>query len=166
MQDIQYFSTYVGRLTDLSNSGKKWSSEELALLRHNYNLGLDLTEICTRHKRPKSGVLNKLCELRLLRYDVVDYNYIVVAKPKNLNQNETKTEKEIIMSNANIETKVFIQGKDATEMTDAQIFTLIAKLEGEQDKLSQIKNKPKKLVAAIEALTTDIQKLVDYVDAR
>lgn len=165
MQDIQYFSAYVGRLTDLSNSGKKWSSEELALLRHNYNLGLDLTEICTRHKRPKSGVLNKLCELRLLRYNAVGYNYIVVAKPKNKPETQV-TEKESTMSNANIETKVFIQGKDASEMTDAQIFSLIAKLESEQDKLSQIKNKPKKLVAAIEALTADIQKLVDYVDAR
>ena len=164
MQEIQYFSTSVGRLTDLSNSGKRWDSEELAALRYNYNLGLDLTEICTRHKRPKSGVLNKLCELRLLRYNSAAYNYIVVAKPKNVNKSET--EKEIIMSDANIENKVFIQGKDATEMTDAQIFSLIAKLEGEQDELSQIKNKPKKLVAAIHALTLDIEMLVEYVDGR
>lgn len=164
MQDIQYFNTSVGRLTDLSNSGKSWDSEELAALRYNYNLGLDLTEICTRHKRPKSGVLNKLCELRILRYSSANYSYIVVAKPKNVNKVET--EKETIMSNANIENKVFIQGKDATEMTDAQIFSLIAKLEGEQDKLSQIKNKPKKLVAAIHALTLDIEMLVEYVDGR
>lgn len=164
MQEIQYFSTSVGRLTDLSNSGKRWDSEELAALRYNYNLGLDLTEICTRHKRPKSGVLNKLCELRILRYSSANYSYIVVAKPKNVNKVET--EKETIMSNANIENKVFIQGKDATEMTDAQIFSLIAKLEGEQDKLSQIKNKPKKLVAAIHALTLDIEMLVEYVDGR
>ena len=164
MQEIQYFSTSVGRLTDLSNSGKRWDSEELAALRYNYNLGLDLTEICTRHKRPKSGVLNKLCELRILRYSSANYSYIVVAKPKNVNKVET--EKEIIMSNANIENKVFIQGKDATEMTDSQIFSLIAKLESEQDKLSQIKNKPKKLVAAIHALTLDIEMLVEYVDGR
>lgn len=164
MQEMQYFSTSVGRLTDLSNSGKRWDSEELAALRYNYNLGLDLTEICTRHKRPKSGVLNKLCELRLLRYNSATYSYIVVAEPKNVNKVET--EKEIIMSNANIENKVFIQGKDATEMTDAQIFSLIAKLESEQDKLSQIKNKPKKLVAAIHALTLDIEMLVEYVDGR
>ena len=164
MQEIQYFSTSVGRLTDLSNSGKRWDSEELAALRHNYNLGLSLHDMCVRHKRPKSGVLNKLCELRILRYSSANYSYIVVAKPKNVNKVET--EKETIMSNANIENKVFIQGKDATEMTDAQIFSLIAKLEGEQDKLSQIKNKPKKLVAAIHALTLDIEMLVEYVDGR
>jgi len=164
VQDIQYFSPSVGRLTDLSNSGKKWNSEELASLRYNYHLGLDLTEICVRHKRPKSGVLNKLCELRILRYIPANYSYIVVAKPKNVNKVET--EKEILMSNANIENKVFIQGKDATEMTDAQIFSLIAKLESEQDKLSQIKNKPKKLVAVIHALTLDIEMLVEYVDGR
>lgn len=164
MENVQYFGTSVGQLKNLENSGKRWEVEELASLRHNYNLGLDLTEICTRHKRPKSGVLNKLCELRILRYSSANYSYIVVAKPKNVNKVET--EKEIIMSNANIETKVFIQGKDATEMTDAQIFSLIAKLEGEQDKLSQIKNKPKKLVAAIHALTLDIEMLVEYVDGR
>ena len=164
MENVQYFNTSVGRLTDLSNSGKRWDSEELAALRYNYNLGLDLTEICTRHKRPKSGVLNKLCELRILRYSSASNSYIVVAKPKNVNKVET--EKETIMSNANIENKVFIQGKDATEMTDAQIFSLIAKLESEQDELSQIKNKPKKLVAAIHALTLDIEMLVEYVDGR
>lgn len=164
MQEIQYFGTSVGQLKNLENSGKRWEVEELAALRENYNLGLSLHDICVRHKRPKSGVLNKLCELRLLRYNSANYSYIVVAKPKNVNK--TETEKEIIMSNANIETKVFIQGKDATEMTDAQIFSLIAKLESEQDKLSQIKNKPKKLVAAINALTLDIEMLVEYVDGR
>ncbi len=164
MQEIQYFGTSVGQLKNLENSGKRWEVEELAALRENYNLGLSLHDICVRHKRPKSGVLNKLCELRLLRYNSANYSYIVVAKPKNVNK--TETEKEIIMSNANIETKVFIQGKDATEMTDAQIFSLIAKLESEQDKLSQIKNKPKKLVAAIDALTLDIEMLVEYVDGR
>ena len=164
MSELQYFGTSVGQLKNLENSGKKWEVEELAALRENYNLGLSLHDICVRHKRPKSGVLNKLCELRILRYIPANYSYIVVAKPKNVNKVET--EKETIMSNANIENKVFIQGKDATEMTDAQIFSLIAKLEGEQDKLSQIKNKPKKLVAAIHALTLDIEMLVEYVDGR
>ena len=164
MENMEYFGTSVGQLKNLENSGKKWEVEELAALRENYNLGLSLHDICVRHKRPKSGVLNKLCELRILRYSSANYSYIVVAKPKNVNKVET--EKEIILRNANIENKVFIQGKDATEMTDAQIFSLIAKLEGEQDKLSQIKNKPKKLVAAIHALTLDIEMLVEYVDGR
>lgn len=164
MSELQYFGTSVGQLKNLENSGKRWESEELFALVENYNLGLSLHDICVRHKRPKSGVLNKLCELRILRYIPANYSYIVVAKPKNVNKVET--EKEIIMSNANIENKVFIQGKDATEMTDSQIFSLIAKLESEQDKLSQIKNKPKKLVAAIHALTLDIEMLVEYVDGR
>ena len=166
MENVQYFCTSVGQLKNLENSGKKWEVEELAALRENYNLGLSLHDICVRHKRQKLGVLNKLCELRILRYSSANYSYIVVSKPKNANQSQTETEKETIMSNANIENKVFIQGKDATEMTDAQIFSLIAKLEGEQDKLSQIKNKPKKLVAAIHALTLDIEMLVEYVDGR
>ena len=105
MQDIQYFGTSVGQLKNLENSGRKWEVEELAALRENYNLGLSLHDICVRHKRPKSGVLNKLCELRILRYSSANYSYIVVAKPK-------------------------------------------------------------KLVAAIHALTLDIEMLVEYVDGR
>lgn len=162
MPELQYYNTSVGNLKNLENSGKKWEEGELASLLDNYHLGLSLHDICVRHKRPRSGVLNKLCELRVLRYVSTNYQYVIVQLPNNVKQ----TEKEIIMSTENIETKVFIQGKDASEMTDAQIFSLIAKLEAEQDKLSQIKNKPKKLVLAVEKLGQDIQRLVEYVDAR
>lgn len=157
------YMTNVGTLTELANSGKKWSEEELSGLLNYYHKGLSLRQLCLKHGRPKTGVLNKLCELRLLRFCKLTYKYIILVQPNNMTSIQKE---EIAMSNANIETKVFIQGKDASEMSDSQIFSLIAKLEAEQDKLSLIKNKPKKLVALIEGLTTDIQKLVEYVDAR
>ena len=65
-----------------------------------------------------------------------------------------------------IETKTFIQGEDASNMTDAQIFNRIAKLEDEIDKLSKIKNQPKKLQALIQTKQDDINKLIEFVDAR
>lgn len=51
-------------------------------------------------------------------------------------------------------------------MSDAQIFSLIGELESKIKKLEGIEAKPKKLVAAIEALKADITKLVEYVDSR
>ena len=67
---------------------------------------------------------------------------------------------------ANIETKTFINGADASELSDNQIFQRIAKLEGEMDKLVGIRAKSVKKDAAIAALQSDIDALVAYVDAR
>ena len=70
------------------------------------------------------------------------------------------------MAAPTIETKTFIAGKDAKNMSDSEIFALIAELEADVDKLSSIRNKPKKLVASIEKTQAEIAKLVEYVDGR
>lgn len=163
---MEYYDKTLRELPKPFRSGHTWLKEDYMLIKERYNEGASLYELCNESGRSPHSVLAKLVELKILAVEPKTYNYTVLIKPGHLELNSKPTEKEIIMSNANIETKVFIQGKDATEMTDAQIFSLIAKLEGEQDKLSQIKNKPKKLVAAIEALTLDIEMLVEYVDGR
>ena len=70
------------------------------------------------------------------------------------------------MSEKTIETLVLIQGQNAAELNDKQIFALIGKLENEAKRMGEITNKPKKLVAAIEQIQADIAKLVEYVDTR
>jgi hypothetical protein len=75
--------------------------------------------------------------------------------------------KEPTMNTApNIETKTFINGTDASAMTDAQIFSKIATLEAEHNRLDTIKAKPTKLVKVMEQITADIAALVTYVDGR
>lgn len=66
----------------------------------------------------------------------------------------------------NIEEVVLIKGQRADNMTDDQIFSLIAKLETEINNLESISNKPNKLKSKIEALRQDIYKLVVFVDGR
>ena len=68
--------------------------------------------------------------------------------------------------NANIETKTFINGIDASTLDDAAIFQRIAKLEQEIDKLRSIRAGSTKLVAAINKLEGGVADLVRYVDAR
>lgn len=167
MPELQYYNSTCPNFGEPPNKGKLWTYGDLDELSKAYHNGLSFAEICKELGRPPAGVLHKLCDLGILGVEPGTYRKYVRKPPKNVNkQAEIQTEKEIIMSTENIETKVFIQGKDASEMTDAQIFSLIAKLEAEQDKLSQIKNKPKKLVLAVEKLGQDIQRLVEYVDAR
>lgn len=65
-----------------------------------------------------------------------------------------------------IENKVYINGTDATGLSDKEIFVLIAKTEAEIDKMKAIKTPSKKLAAAIDKLQEDVVKLATYVDER
>lgn len=80
------------------------------------------------------------------------------------------TKKEIIMqldkSAPALETKFFIFGVDASTLTDDQIVAQIFEIENEISRLEAVKNKPKKLIAKIEAMNTDIAALVKFVDER
>lgn len=67
---------------------------------------------------------------------------------------------------ANIETKVFIQGVDATQVTDSQIFSSIARIEQEIEALEKIQNKPETLKAKINSMWADVKALAEYVDTR
>lgn len=65
-----------------------------------------------------------------------------------------------------IQEVTLIHGVNANQLPDAEIFKLIAKLEGEVKDLSSIKASSKKIQKAIEAIEADIAKLVEYVDNR
>ena len=65
-----------------------------------------------------------------------------------------------------IEVKTFINEIDAATLTDEQIFSKIAELEGVLKSYATIGNKPKKLVAAMLNVERNIQELVAYVDGR
>lgn len=66
----------------------------------------------------------------------------------------------------NIVEITFIDGLDASTLTDTQIFQKIAKLEKDMAGWKLIENRPAKLTKAIAALQLDIDKLVAYVDGR
>ena len=74
--------------------------------------------------------------------------------------------KSIKITSKNIESKTFIAGADAAKMTDQEIFTFMAKLEGDIERLEQIKHKPQKLLAAIALMKADVVALGEYVDSR
>lgn len=67
---------------------------------------------------------------------------------------------------AAIETKTYIFGQLAANVSDDQIFDQVANIEAQIEHLSKTQNKSNKLVAKIEALNADIKALNDFVDAR
>jgi hypothetical protein len=156
--------------------GKPWSEHEYKALRQLYVDGATLAQMCCTLERPAAGILPKLCDERLIR--ALDYwTYAEVAPrrtpfgfaslPVPISPTiEAPRAEETTMSEKTIETLVLIQGQNAAELNDKQIFALIGKLENEAKRMGEITNKPKKLVAAIEQIQADIAKLVEYVDTR
>lgn len=65
-----------------------------------------------------------------------------------------------------ITTKTFAGNTDIAEMTDSQIYGLISMQEAEIKGLEAIENKPKRLVAEIEARKAGIAALVAHLDSK
>lgn len=64
-----------------------------------------------------------------------------------------------------ITTKTLINGRDIKELSDSEVFQLIADEEARIAELEKIKAQPKKLVAEIEKRKAGIAALVAHLDA-
>lgn len=89
----------------------------------------------------------------------------------NVSTQSITTEGEVTMlPKANttklIEKKTFINGVDASTLTDDQIFNVIKQAEAEIEGLELINNKPEKLGKKIAKLQKAIEKVRQYVDER
>ena len=155
--------------------GLPWLSTELLRLRELFQEGKSLQEMCEMLERPATGTLAKLVGVGCLTretdtrsYRSIYYYRMPLAEDTaavNEAINQT-TEKEPAMTAKLIENKVYINGTDATGLSDKEIFVLIAKTEVEIDKMKAIKTPSKKLAAAIDKLQEDVVKLATYVDER
>lgn len=169
-------SGYAGKDREIrARHGKIWTPYEEDKLRELFRAGSNLVSMCAQMQRPAAGVLARLVKLKLLNRGIVDpWKYYYVERPTVSPEHiihhacKSATPKETAMPAPTpvIETRTLIHGRDAANMTDTEIFGLIGELESKIKKLEGIEAKPKKLVAAIDALKVDIAKLVDYVDTR
>lgn len=151
--------------TGRHNHGRVWTLSQREELRRLWHEGTPTKDICDGMGRSYRSIVLKLEYFKLVKFDPMTGSYHSVdevqVEPSAVHQQT----KENIMA-ANIETKVFINGADASGLSDNQIFQHIAKLEMEMDKLIGIRAKSVKKDAAIAALQADIDALVAYVDAR
>lgn len=168
----EFDSSFLGEDKEIrARHGKPWQPDEEGKLHKLFRTGANLVSMCAQMQRPASGVLTRLNRMGLIRQNPDDQNYYYVEKPtvnsEDLAHPSYKSAaKEPTMTAPTIETRVLINGRDATDMTDTQIFNLIGELEGKIKKLEAIEAKPKKLMAAIVGMKEDIAKLVEYVDGR
>ena len=121
--------------------GLPWLAAELSSLRELYQEGKSLQEMCEMLERPATGTLAKLVGVGCLTRET-----------------DTRSYRSIYYYRMPL--------ADATDLSDKEIFVLIAKTEAEIDKMKAIKTPSKKLAAAIDKLQEDVVKLATYVDER
>lgn len=153
------------------NHGARWTPEHYNQLEHLwYYTDCPFSTICDEMERSYASIIAKLQERGYVKLNSNNMRYegqrrAHLHQTQTTSINETATKEDTTM-NANIETKTFINGIDASTLDDAAIFQRIAKLEQEIDKLRSIRAGSTKLVAAINKLEGDVADLVRYVDAR
>lgn len=143
--------------------GQRWTPEDDVLLRRMVCEGNSIAQMCVALGRDPGGITGRFGHLGLAHRD--DDGFYVQNIPY-----KTPTTKENIMSTTNntatIETKTFILGRDASTMTDIEIFNLIAKTEADLCKLKGIQTKSSKLAAHIARVESDLGHLAEYLDSR
>lgn len=154
------------------NHGARWTPDDYDRLAHAwFHTDYSFDEICNKMGRSYASIIAKLQERGYVKLNPNTMCYegdrqsSQTTQTQTASTNETATKEDTTM-NANIETKTFINGIDASTLDDAAIFQRIAKLEQEIDKLRSIRAGSTKLVAAINKLEGDVADLVRYVDAR
>ena len=164
------------------NHGKIWTPQEYRELERLWTkTNLTFEEICNQLGRSHLGVFAKLD--KHFHWMLFDFNRHAFRCLNRNEGNNMEPLSKIAIENAQInypyitqikeptmqptiQTKTLINGQDAANMTDEQIFQKIARLEQEIDKLKAIRAKSTKLEAAITAAEKDVADLVAYVDGR
>jgi len=179
-------ASYQGEAGTPINHGKRWDDNQERMLREGFTQGASLRLMCIRMGRAPSSILARLCFMHLLTLDESTGEYRItnptpdpvmltddlevnpsamIAAARLLNSFNQPTE-NTMPAIATIEQRTLINGTNAADMSDKEIFKTIAKLESEVRVLEAVNTKPKKLVAAIAALQADIEAIVAYVDER
>jgi hypothetical protein len=176
-------SSYRSRDNEVrARHGQIWNGSELVLLDRLYSEDATLEEMCKALERGADGTIAKLKQLGLIVVETSPSprnnwspGYFESSRHHRARPGVTRDEikafitpqpETTTMSAPNIETKTFIAGVDAANMSDEEIFARILKIENQIKGYDVISNKPKKLQAAMQKLGEDVGALVAFVDAR
>lgn len=141
--------------------GQRWTPEDDDRLRNMVASGYSIVEMCQLLGRDPGGITGRFVNLGIAQLNDEGY-YVQITD----NEPTTTTKENTVHTTATIETKTFILGRDASTMTDVEIFNLIAKTEAELVKFEGIKTKSTKLAAHIEKVKNDLCRLAEYLDSR
>jgi len=124
--------------------------------------------------KPSYGNSGYWLELYIDESPIIHQGDIIYAKDDRgrtitqdiVSGNHNIKEEQQEMSNANIEMRVYIQGKLGNDLSDKEIFQVIKELEKELGYLESLNVDSDKVNEAIVGINGDIHELVKYVDNR
>ena len=159
--------------------GAVWEVSELEELKQAFLKGVRLKGLCEALERPASGILTKLCNpLGVLSYDTTccSYHYTnralkalaehgLMPAPCNEPQPQPQPKKEATtMKTITITNQTLVNGRNVKDLTDSELFSLIAEQEAHIEELSKIKAQPKRLKDEIAKRQQAVLDLVALLD--
>lgn len=155
---------------DQSNAGTNWKPIEDTWLREWVNIGYRVDFIAAKLKRSRESILARLRLLSIVQRNSYTgaYKYVVDDKEEEI-MNPDNTCKMASISTPVpplLETRVYVNGRIASDMTDEEIFAAIRKAEVTIASYNDMVTKPEKLKAMLVKLQNDITELAKYVDQR
>jgi hypothetical protein len=167
---MRYDVTYTGP-SHPENHMKPWTQADHDRLTIFFKYD-SFDQLCSRMGRTNLSVLAKLEQKGLIKGLNSGEYFIQPEKkePEVTNYDPTlqplSNSQTPAMTHKNIETRTFIDGKDAAKISDVAIFGKIAELEAQLATWEAIQHKPDALIKAMAKLETEIIALGAYVDTR
>lgn len=150
--------------------GLPWTEEEYSKLKSLWiDSNLSFAAICKCMKRPETGVAANLQQMGYICHNSsLAYNeYEVLNRPSHLKaEKAAKEPTNPFESKIMFEVKTFINEQDASKLSDAEIFVLMAKAEKNLESFKNLKTSSKKKDAAIAQIEADLAKMAEYLDSR
>jgi hypothetical protein len=159
---INEFLADTGRHWLKPNATSYWHAASEARLKVYVDAGKPVDEIAELFGRSRTAILSRMIFNNIIKRNELTGEYTY------MNPEDCKIAKAnpVAPVPALWETKCYINGRDASSMTDEEIFAAIAQAEARVGRYKDIIYKPEKLKKAILDLHDQIGKLVEFVDSR
>ena len=169
------FAPYRGQdrpQEECSNYGLVWTTQEKEYLEELYRKGLSLYKICEELGRPRSGVLKKLADARLISVNPTGTHFLcrVPQQPRvtqPTTQPTTQPEKSKMNKTAiALEVKTFVFGAEVKDLSDADLITALKELANKVKDLKAIGVNSKMLQKMTAQAEADMAAVVEILDSR
>lgn len=145
---------------DTPNSGTSWSTAQDLHLVSLVRFSLTVDEIAKKLGRTRGSILARLVSVEILKHSSCSKGYVYMSSDTGCKTVPTQSSAPLL------ETRVYVNGRLASDMTDEEIFAAIKKTEDKIAGYKDIVTKPEKLKAMVAKMQSDVTELAKYVDGR
>lgn len=165
---IDQFMQPSADVWNTDKAGTPWPLENDFFLSKLVENGFTVDDIAKHFRRSRVSILSRL-KLRgiLYRSSITgEYDFCVKEEQGIMESGSICKAAPTEINHPLIETRIYVNGRVAADMTDEQIFSAIRAAENKIASYKDIVSKPEKLKALLAKMQEEITELVKYVDGR